>query len=97
MKTKLILLLILTLTLSNCGTYQNSNEAKIENMRKRFMDRPKQEVIVNWGAPDEVNSDGDGGEILTYRRLNQAGTFYWITNFYINSNERVYWANAHRN
>ncbi len=96
MKIKIVLLLFLTLTLTSCGVYQDTNESEIEKMKERFMDRPRQEVIVNWGIPDEISSDGEGGEILTYRRLNAAGTFYWVTNFFINPDNKVYWANAHR-
>uniref|UniRef100_UPI00404B87A1 hypothetical protein n=1 Tax=Gelidibacter sp. TaxID=2018083 RepID=UPI00404B87A1 len=94
MKTKIVLLMFLTLTLASCGTYQSSNDSEIDKMRERFIGRPRQEVIVNWGKPDEISSDGEGGEILTYRRYN--GAFYWITNFYINSDKKVYWANVHR-
>jgi len=96
MKSKIVLLMILTLTLSNCGVYQDSYDKEIEKMREWYMGRSKQEVIVNWGKPDEVSSDGDGGEILTYHRLNQAGMAYWTTNFYINTYKKVYWANAYR-
>lgn len=97
MKNKIVLLLFLTLslTMTNCASsFQDHNTSEIEKMRERFMNRPRQEVIVNWGKPDEISSDGEGGEILTYRRYN--GAFYWITNFYINSNKKVYWANVHR-
>lgn len=94
MKSKIVLFMFLTLALASCGTYQSSNDSEIDKMRERFMGRPKQEVIVNWGNPDEISSDGEGGEILTYRRYN--GAFYWITNFYINSDKKVYWANVHR-
>ena len=90
--------MFLTLTLASCGSYQSSNQSsnqsEIEKMRERFIGRPRQEVLVNWGKPDEISSDGDGGEILTYRRFN--GAFYWVTKFYINADKKVYWANVHR-
>ena len=70
MKIKIVLLLFLTLTLTSCGVYQDTNESEIEKMKERFMDRHRQEVIINGGIHDEISRAEEGGELTTYRRLN---------------------------
>ena len=83
MKKTLILLFI---TLASC--------ASVKDAMNLWIGHSKQEVVLKWGPPNSVASDGNKGEVYIYStqcsRLN--GQVYWYNRMlYLNENEKVYY------
>lgn len=91
---KIFLGLVLIFSLSNCATTSlvDHNKQQIEKARKIWVGATKKTLILNLGKPHETYSDGNNGEVYTYRKYN--GYITWVTNYYINSEGVIYHLNA---
>ncbi|MBF0576388.1 hypothetical protein [Dysgonomonas sp. GY617] len=99
MKKILFILLTFSLLIS-CSTTRktatNRQQELSENMDS-WLDSSKHDLLLTWGSPTSVSSDGNGGEILTFEQLKRAyfPDFGYMTvvnryMFYINSQNIVY-------
>lgn len=91
---KKLIIILLMVTIYNCSPslYQH-NQSEVEKARNYWVGESKQTLVSSWGPPNSKSSDERGGQIYSYRRNN--GYIVWITNFYINSNNRIYHLNAY--
>lgn len=107
-----ILISTLVIILSSCSSFQQlntmsrsqnrqnierQNEKKLKESMNSWVGSSKNNLLIEWGEPQSVNSDGNGGELLTFTELKRAyfDNFGYITVihkyiFYINSNNKVY-------
>src|SRR5690606_20424043 len=53
----------------------------IENNAKTFHNNPKKALLLSWGKPASISSDGDGGEI--YRYSNSTRMSYGVLTSFI--------------
>lgn len=78
-----------------------TDEQKIEETRNSWIGKKEYEIYSHsyWGVPDKKVSDGKGGIMVSYSRQSVkvnpyvVGAFYrvyYITTFYINSNQTIY-------
>ena len=100
---KLILLLFICIVIANCGTApttpavpEKSEDEKREEVMSSWMGANKQTLIMQWGPPSSVTSDGGKGEILVYEDVRR-GTIYGRmitvvhqTMFYVDQNGIIY-------
>ncbi len=95
MRNYLLLFCFLSLNLVSCGptSLVNHNVTEIEKARNHWVGETQNTLIISWGPPTSKTSDGDGGEIYSYRRGNGFST--WVTNFYMGSTGIIYHLNAH--
>ncbi len=99
MKKILYAIMILSLLLS-CNTTRKKSINKQQEFKQdmdSWLDSSKHDLLLTWGSPTSVSSDGNEGEILTFEQLKRAyfPDFGYITvvnryMFYINSQNIVY-------
>lgn len=88
------LILLSALSIFSCSpSLQQHNQTEIQKAREYWIYEYESTLINSWGPPNSRTSDGQGGEILTYRRDN--GYITWVTYFYVNSKKIIYNLNAH--
>lgn len=76
---------LLALLLLSCSTTKN-----LDN----WLGHTKQELVLNWGPPSQTDSDGNGGEILTYSNVYKSpftGDYFdKIRLMYVDASAKVY-------
>ena len=104
LKLKLIIALLIMVSISGCGSTQSvpveSNQERVLKGMNTFIGHTKKQLLLQYGAPQSVTSDGDGGEIVTYidvksAYFNNLG-YVSITHkyfFYVNSENVIYYCN----
>jgi hypothetical protein len=69
LKSKIITILSVFLLVS-CFTTQSASkqvkEQKFKEMMDSWVGSSKKELLMTWGSPESVTSDGDNGEIITF-------------------------------
>lgn len=95
----IFLLLITVLTSNSCSAFEDLNKAQTENaikMMDTWIGSSKQALLLKWGAPASITSDGNGGEIITFyeydkiQAYNSFLTRRYTYSFYIDSQQKVY-------
>lgn len=90
---KRIFLLAMTMLIFSCSqSLYEHNKSEVQKAREHWVGNTKQDLILAWGQPNNIYSDGKDGEIYNYRRNN--GYIVWVTDFYINTNNVIYHLNA---
>ncbi len=90
------LLDIITIALFEIEVYESKNHACHMYYLDTFLGKKKHDVIVAFGAPDRISSDGNGGEALSYivsivsGNKDYVSTTYRKTTFLINADGIVY-------
>lgn len=79
MKTKIIYILTAVMTLSSCSLIRHYPVEPEYN--KNWKGRSHSEIVISFGAPDRVESDGNGGSILVYEQLTTTTTTDVDTHF----------------
>ncbi len=97
-KKHIILLLFSVLMFNGCASLdlnKKQTDQAIEVMNS-WIGSSKQELLLKWGAPANVTSDGNGGEILTFHEHDKIfinNTFLtrrYSYSFYLDANQKVY-------
>jgi hypothetical protein len=91
MKASMMIALI-TVILASCASTKEAD--KTRKAMDSWLGSTKQSLILEWGAPNRVTSDGDGGEVLVYERQTYNGyyhiTIYAIRMFYVHADGIIY-------
>jgi hypothetical protein len=94
---------LLFLLLSSCMINQAAQDQEFKNTMDAWIGKTKNSLLLKWGSPNQVNSDGDGGEIITFieTRRGYLPNFGYVTMdhkymFYINSRNVIYHWNYDR-
>jgi len=99
-KTLILLSIILSFLLQGCYTTQSvsSEDQEFKNMMNSWKGSTKNALLLKWGSPASVTSDGAGGEILTFEELKRAyfDSMGYITvvdkyMFYVNKDNIIYY------
>lgn len=53
--------------LISCSPSNKLSDAKEDALFNQWLNRPKSQLIRQWGSPDSVTTDGKNGEILIYK------------------------------
>jgi hypothetical protein len=72
---------------SNYDVVEKLN-AELEARGKSTIGGTKQALLLNWGPPTKITSDGAGGEIYTYSDPGQLVVGYYIPMIYIYINDK---------
>lgn len=72
---KAILLTILPFVLSSCGAVvsmfsSTSDAQKEQEFNLAYVGKTYSNIVTTFGAPDRVESDGQGGKILVFEKIN---------------------------
>jgi hypothetical protein len=59
--------LVILMGCATTGNNQRNQEEETRKIMNSWLGRDKSELIQSWGPPSSYDSDGKGGEILTYR------------------------------
>jgi len=91
MKTTILIVAVMTL-FSGC-----ISSKKIDSQMNSWIGSDKKELILQWGPPSKVESDGNSGEILVYAQhgfvpLSTGQTVnYWLYKMmYVNQSGKIY-------
>jgi len=86
--------------LLGCSTTKKSGKTdrqQLEKTMNSWLNSSKHDLLLTWGSPTSVSSDGNNGQILTFEQLKRASlpNFGYITvvnryMFYINNQNIVY-------
>ena len=80
--------LILLVTLSGCTS--------VDDVMKSYLGAHKNDLLANWGAPQNIMSDGSGGEVWIYAQNRQyTSPGYAQTNTYGSVNSFGYTGNSY--
>lgn len=109
-KTIILLSLTLIFIAQGCYTTQSvsnkdqetqsvsNKDQEFENMMNSWKGSTKNALLLEWGSPANVTSDGNGGEILTFEELKRAyfESMGYITvihkyMFYVNKDNIIYY------
>jgi hypothetical protein len=60
---KIIILFFLISSLSSCYVYKTKH---MGNILDQFIGRSKNEILMEFGPPDRISDDGNGGSIMSY-------------------------------
>jgi len=97
---KKIILITILLSLVSCSTTKRtsaSRQKEVEKMMNNWIGSSKHDLLLTWGSPKSVSSDGNNGEILTFEELKRAflQSYGYVTvvhryMFYVNNQSKVY-------
>ena len=76
---RVILLLSVALVLSSCSIFKHYSVEQAYS--EVWKGKSYTEIVVNFGAPDRVESDGNGGQILVYEKFSTKTTTEVDTHF----------------
>jgi hypothetical protein len=68
------------------------NPALVDSVMKTWIGHTKQELLLSWALPTSVFSDGQNGEMWSYRSYREQNGYRYavIRQFYINSDGVIY-------
>jgi hypothetical protein len=99
-KATMMIVALITVSLVSCAP------SKWEQQTKKSMDSwlgsSKQALILEWGAPDRITTDGSTGEVLVYTKTASAhNAYYSVTQyatymFYVHAAGDIYFWKAER-
>lgn len=99
-KLYIIFLVIASLfTMNCCSSFEDLNKTQTDNaikMMDTWIGSTKQALLLKWGPPDLVTSDGNGGEIVSFYEYdkimayNTLMTRRYTYSFYINADQKIY-------
>jgi hypothetical protein len=104
-KLFIIILILSTLVINSCSVSKPTSDpyAELKAQMESYIDKSKHTLLLDWGSPASVNSDGNGGEIIVFEQLKRIYTetfgYYTVVHkvtFYINSQNIVYQARYDR-
>ena len=65
----LLIMAAMTLMLSSCATLRTASISAEQEYNETWVGRTHSEIVMAYGAPDRVESDGADGQILVYEEL----------------------------
>ena len=94
MRIRASLVILITVLLASCVSSREATKKAMDS----WLGSTKQSLILEWGAPNRVTSDGDGGEVLVYERSTYLSyykvTYYTIRMFYAHADGIIYFWKA---
>ena len=101
MKKKYFLFLLLTtlFTLNSCSSFLDPNKAQTDKtikMMETWIGSTKQDLLLKWGSPDSITSDGNGGEIVSFYEYDKVMVYdtlitrRYTYSFYIDAQQKIY-------
>ncbi len=64
-----LIMAAMTLMLSSCATLRTASISAEQEYNETWIGRTHSEIVMAYGAPDRVESDGSDGQILVYEEL----------------------------
>jgi hypothetical protein len=90
MRIRASLVILITVLLASCVSSREATKKAMDS----WLGSTKQSLILEWGAPNRVTSDGDGGEVLVFERSTYNSyyhvTIYAIRMFYVHADGIIY-------
>ena len=101
MKKKYFLFLLLTtlFTLNSCSSFLDPSKAQTDKtikMMETWIGSTKQDLLLKWGSPDSITSDGNGGEIVSFYEYDKVMVYdtlitrRYTYSFYIDAQQKIY-------
>lgn len=102
----ILTLFFLSFGFINCSSFADLNKTQTDNaikMMDTWIGSSKKDLLLKWGSPNSVTSDGNGGEIVSFYEYdkimvyNTLVTRKYTYSFYIDSQQKVYHGKYQRN
>ena len=86
--TRLVIVLLFSI-FQGCSVTKNSGESNSREVLNSWLGSTKNEILMEFGPPKSVTSDGNNGEILIYSNTKRNSISYAIHKQYIYINSAI--------